>query len=176
MSLAKLALLGGLMEKPMHGYELKQYFEHAPGVFWMINYGSIYPALKKLEEEGLIKGKVKASGTARAKTIYSITKSGREAFKNTLKERLKKDAFVRDEFTLHLFFMDFLDKKTIKQMIKSKLDGNARILEIVKEHEKVHKCELPKYRCEVLKRGKLHLETEISWLGNILKNIEKEAQ
>jgi DNA-binding PadR family transcriptional regulator len=176
MSLAKLAILGALMEKPMHGYELKQYFEHAPGVFWMINYGSIYPALKKLEEEGLVKGRAKASGTARPKIIYRITKSGEGTFRKTLKERLKKDAFVRDEFTLHLFFMDFLDKKTIKQMIKSKLEGNARILEIVKEHEKIHKCKLPKYRCEVLKRGKLHLKTEISWLNNTLKEIEKEAQ
>jgi DNA-binding PadR family transcriptional regulator len=173
-SLAKLAILGGLMEKPMHGYELKQYFEHAPGVFWMINYGSIYPALKKLEEQGLVKGRAKLSGTGRSKIVYSITKSGEETFKKTLKERLKKDAFVRDEFTLHLFFMDFLDKKTIRQMIKSKLEGNARILEIVKEHEKIHKCRLPKYRCEVLKRGKLHLETEISWLNDTLKEMEKE--
>jgi hypothetical protein len=71
--------------------------------------------------------------------------------------------------------MDFLDKKTTREMIKSKLEGNARILEIVKEHEKIHKCKLPKYRCEVLKRGKLHLKTEISWLNNTLKEIEKEA-
>jgi DNA-binding PadR family transcriptional regulator len=176
MSLAKLAILGGLMEKPMHGYELKQYFEHAPGVFWMINYGSIYPTLKKLESEGLVKGRAKVSNDTRGKIVYSITKSGREAFKNTLKERLKKDAFVRDEFTLHLFFMDFLDRKTIRQMIKSKLEGNARILDMVKEHEKIHKCELPRYRCEVLKRGKLHLETEISWLNDTLKDIEKEVK
>lgn len=176
MSLSKLAILGALMEKPMHGYELKQYFEHAPGVFWMINYGSIYPALKKLEDEGLVKGKAKVSRKGRSKIIYRITKSGGTAFKETLEKRLKKDAFVRDEFTLHLFFMDFLDKKTIKEMIKVKLEGNMRILEIVKEHEKIHKCELPKYRCEVLKRGKSHLETEISWLKNILKEIKKEEQ
>ena len=29
MSLSKLAILGALMEKPMHGYELRKYFEHA---------------------------------------------------------------------------------------------------------------------------------------------------
>lgn len=176
MSLSKLAILGALMEKPMHGYELRKYFEHAAGVFWMINYGSIYPALKKLEEGGMVKGRAEAVDSVKGKRIYSITPKGKKTFLGMLKDRLKKEAFVRDEFTLHLFFMDFLDEKTIGQMIKSRLDGNAALLGVIKEHEKSHSFKLPKYRCEILKRGRMHIETEISWLKDTLKNIEKEVQ
>lgn len=175
MSLARLAILGALMEKPMHGYELKQYFEHAPGVFWMINYGSIYPALKKLEGEDLIKGKAKASGQVRGKIIYRITPKGEETFVHMLEDRMKKDAFVRDEFTLHLFFLDYLEKGVIKGLFEKRARGNQTILNIIKEHEKAHRTEIPKYRYEVLKRGRMHIETENSWLKGTLKNIDKEA-
>jgi DNA-binding PadR family transcriptional regulator len=175
MSLSRLAILGALMEKPMHGYELRKYFEHAHGVFWMINYGSIYPALKKLEEEGHVKGRTEASGPVRGKIIYSITKKGRETFRKMLEDRLKKEAFIRDEFTLHLFFLDYLDKKTIKDMLGKKMKGNQALLDIIKGHEDDFRKELPKYRYEVLRRGKMHIETEISWLNNTLKEMKKEA-
>lgn len=174
MSLSQLAILGALMEKPMHGYELRKYFEHAAGVFWMINYGSIYPALKKLEGDGLVKGITEAAGSVKGKITYSITPTGKKAFQDLLEGRLKKDAFVRDEFTLHLFFMDYLDKKTIKNMLEKKMEGNQVLLDIIKSHEKDIKEEVPKFRYEVLKRGEMHLETEILWLNDTLKEIEKE--
>jgi DNA-binding PadR family transcriptional regulator len=175
MSLSKLAILGALMEKPMHGYELKQYFEHAQGVFWMINYGSIYPVLKKLKKEALVKGRTEASGAARSRIIYSITKKGKETFVTMLEGRMKKDAFVRDEFTLHLFFLDYLKRGTIKDLFERKKKGNQMLLDIIKEHEGARSVGLPKYRQEVLKRGRMHIETEISWLNDTLKKIEKEA-
>ncbi|MDI6655849.1 MAG: PadR family transcriptional regulator, partial [Candidatus Hydrothermarchaeota archaeon] len=79
MSLAKLAVLGVLIEKPMHGYELKQYFETRMPVFWMINYGSIYPVLKKLEKEGFVTAKREVSGP-RGKIVYEVTEEGRREF------------------------------------------------------------------------------------------------
>jgi DNA-binding PadR family transcriptional regulator len=175
MSLSKLAILGALMEKPMHGYELRKYFEHAQGVFWMINYGSIYPSLKKLEEDGLVSGKLQATPPGRGKIIYNITNKGKKTFLQLLEDRLKKEAFVRDEFTLHLFFMDYLDKETIKNVMEKKASGNRAILGPIKKHEQDFKSDLPKYRYEAIRRGRMHLETEISWLNNTLKEIEKEG-
>jgi len=175
MSLSRLAILGALMEKPMHGYELKQYFEHAHGVFWMINYGSIYPALKKLEKEGLVRSKPEAINQGRGRIIYKITKKGQEAFLSLLERRLKKEAFVRDEFTLHLFFMDYLDRKVIKDVMGRKIKGNQAVLNRIHEHEDTHKTNIPKFRYGVLQRGRMHIETELSWLNNTLKEMEKEA-
>ncbi|NOZ76503.1 MAG: PadR family transcriptional regulator [Euryarchaeota archaeon] len=170
MSLSRLAILGALMERPMHGYELRKYFEEAQGVFWMINYGSIYPTLKRLEKEGLVKGRAEPAGRVGGRITYAITKKGEAEFLRTLEERLKKEAFVRDEFTLHLFFLDHLDGGTIREVMEKKLEGNLAVLECIKRLDEELKGTLPRYRYEAVRRGRMHLETEISWLKSTLEN------
>lgn len=167
MSLAKLAILGILLEKPMHGYELKQYFETRMPVFWMINYGSIYPMLKKLEKEGFVSGKKELSGVM-GKIVYEITEKGRREFQKILKERIKKEAFVRDEFTLHLFFLDFLDKREIKNLLLQKKEGNEKLLMHLIERKKAVGKVMPKYRFSALERGIMHVKTEVEWLSKII--------
>ncbi len=49
-----LAVLGILKEQPLHGYELRKRLGDALGMLWGISYGSLYPALRRLEREGSI--------------------------------------------------------------------------------------------------------------------------
>jgi DNA-binding PadR family transcriptional regulator len=49
-----LAILGLLQEQPLHGYELKKRVGETLGTLWGISYGSLYPALRRLEREGSI--------------------------------------------------------------------------------------------------------------------------
>ena len=50
----ELAILGLLTEQPLHGYELKKRLGETLGSLWGISYGSLYPALKRLERHGAI--------------------------------------------------------------------------------------------------------------------------
>jgi DNA-binding PadR family transcriptional regulator len=50
----ELAVLGLLKEQPLHGYELKKRLGETLGFLWGVSYGSLYPALKRLEREGAI--------------------------------------------------------------------------------------------------------------------------
>ena len=50
----KHSILGLLNYKPMHGYRLKEHLERNFGHMWSINYGQIYPNLKKMHNDGLI--------------------------------------------------------------------------------------------------------------------------
>jgi DNA-binding PadR family transcriptional regulator len=50
----ELAVLGLLREGPRHGYELKQRCSEIVGSLWGVSYGSLYPALKRLERNGAI--------------------------------------------------------------------------------------------------------------------------
>jgi DNA-binding PadR family transcriptional regulator len=50
----ELALLGLLKEQPLHGYELKKRLGETLGSLWGISYGSLYPALRRLEHDGSI--------------------------------------------------------------------------------------------------------------------------
>ena len=49
-----LAILGLLKEQPLHGYELKKRVGETLGSLWGISYGSLYPALRRLERDGAI--------------------------------------------------------------------------------------------------------------------------
>jgi DNA-binding PadR family transcriptional regulator len=50
----ELAVLGLLKEQPLHGYELKKRLGETLGFLWGVSYGSLYPALRRLEREGAI--------------------------------------------------------------------------------------------------------------------------
>ena len=50
----EIAVLGLLKEQPLHGYELKKRLTDTLGFLWGVSYGSLYPALRRLEREGAI--------------------------------------------------------------------------------------------------------------------------
>jgi DNA-binding PadR family transcriptional regulator len=52
--LLELAVLGLLSEQPLHGYELKKRLSETLGPLWGISFGSLYPALRRLERSGAI--------------------------------------------------------------------------------------------------------------------------
>ncbi len=155
------------MEKPMHGYEVKQYLGERMGVFWMINYGSIYPTLKELEKQGCVACKMEPSIPTRK--VYSITEEGKKRFIELLKKRLEKEPHVRDEFTLHLFFLDYLSERESRSFLEAKKQGNKRILKTLVEKGKKLKQELPRYRYSALNRGIMHIKTELDWLEKVLE-------
>ena len=59
----ELAILGLLKDQPLHGYELKKRLGESLGVLWGVSYGSLYPALRRLEKSGAIE-EVDPGGTA----------------------------------------------------------------------------------------------------------------
>ncbi len=50
----ELAVLGLLAEQPRHGYDLKKRLSETLGPLWGISFGSLYPALRRLERSGAI--------------------------------------------------------------------------------------------------------------------------
>src|SRR6266581_8307584 len=50
----ELAILGLLAEQPRHGYDLKKRLSETLGPLWGISFGSLYPALRRLERAGSI--------------------------------------------------------------------------------------------------------------------------
>jgi len=83
--LTNMILLGMLMERPMHGYELQQQIQSRRLDVWAhILSGSIYYALNKMEKEGLVRTESEERTGARLRKIYAVTEQGRETFKELL--------------------------------------------------------------------------------------------
>ncbi len=68
------ALLMALAERPMHGYELMTELEERTSGRWRPSPGSVYPALSRMERDGLIEADEVAG-----KRSFSLTDLGREA-------------------------------------------------------------------------------------------------
>jgi PadR family transcriptional regulator len=61
---------------PVHGYGIARQIEQTSRNMLSVNYGTLYPALLKLEQEGFIRGEWGASENNRRAKYYTITKAG----------------------------------------------------------------------------------------------------
>ncbi|AFM25096.1 PadR family transcriptional regulator [Desulfomonile tiedjei] len=110
-------LLGFLMRNSMTGYDLKKAFSISFAFFSGLSYGSIYPALRKMEKNGLITKQVEIQDGAPNRKVYTITETGRTEFLNSLKSPLSPEQ-PKSTFLMRLFFFGHLspqDRKSVAQ-------------------------------------------------------------
>ena len=63
---------------PLHGYGIARRIEQTSGDALSLNYGTLYPALLKLEQEGSIAGEWGVSENNRRAKFYKLTRTGRK--------------------------------------------------------------------------------------------------
>ena len=61
---------------PLHGYGIARRIEQTSGDLLAVNYGTLYPALLKLEQEGYIKSDWGVSDNNRRAKYYKLTRAG----------------------------------------------------------------------------------------------------
>jgi transcriptional regulator len=71
---------------PLHGYGLARRIEQTSGDSLAVNYGTIYPALLKLEQEGFIASSWGLSDNNRRAKFYSLTRAGRRQLEREARE------------------------------------------------------------------------------------------
>ncbi len=122
-------ILGLLSHEDLTGYEIKKRMDTALSFFWGASFGSIYPTLKGLVEDGLA---VKSDTTGeRNKIRYSITDKGHVYLRNWLEVPVEKDE-VRYETLLKLFFAGDSGPKTAIRHIENfeaKIRGAMPVLQ-----------------------------------------------
>ncbi|PKR83363.1 PadR family transcriptional regulator [Heyndrickxia camelliae] len=81
-----LLLLHLLEEQDMYGYQLSKEMERRSEDAFQIKEGTLYPALKKLEEQGYIDSYWQDQEKGPSRKYYCITKAGKEALLQKSKE------------------------------------------------------------------------------------------
>lgn len=71
---------------PLHGYGLARRIEQTSGDRLNVNYGTIYPALLKLEQEGYVSCEWGVSDNNRRAKFYQLTKAGRKQVQQETRE------------------------------------------------------------------------------------------
>jgi PadR family transcriptional regulator, regulatory protein AphA len=100
-------ILGMLALGRRTGYEIKSLVDVSTRFFWAASYGQIYPELARLEQRGLIKGKVDRSNGRRPKA-YELTAAGKQALDDWLTSDEPLHIELRHEGALKFFFSDSL--------------------------------------------------------------------
>ena len=71
---------------PQHGYGIARRIEQISGGQLSVNYGTLYPALLKLEQEGFINSEWGASENNRRARFYRMSRAGRTQLKKETRE------------------------------------------------------------------------------------------
>ena len=100
------ALLGLLLDHPMHPYEMHQQLLQAEalGLVWHLKQGHLYALLAKLEESGYLVSTTELQGTRPPRKMLSLTAEGRKAFTRWVGTPVQHGRDFRVEFLAKLFF------------------------------------------------------------------------
>ena len=71
---------------PLHGYGIARRIEQISGDLLNVNYGTLYPALLKLEQEGYIDSEWGVSDNNRKAKYYKLTRAGRRQLAKEARE------------------------------------------------------------------------------------------
>jgi PadR family transcriptional regulator, regulatory protein AphA len=110
-----------LFDTEASGYEIRKLSTEGEYAYFVdASFGSIYPALARLEEEGLVTSRVQTQESRPAKKVYSITEAGRRDLLNALFEQLDPDIY-RSEFLLFARFAPHLPRSLVEARLKERL-------------------------------------------------------
>lgn len=186
----ELAILGILMDGDRHGYEIRSQLRDRLGLGSTVSFGSLYPALSRLEREGLVEPdeestgrlssfatgslsgeraalrglRAERSGGRRGRKVYRLTARGREAFV----ERLADPASLDDArtFSLRMSLARFLTPTVRIGLLESRrVNLVTRLRDL---SSRAASGELDVYARSVLQHAARAVELDIAWIDELL--------
>ena len=114
-----LLLLGLLMDKPMHGYEINQLIRGAAIDAWLnVSMPSIYYSLNKLREKGLIAETRHRNEGSPTKSIYRLTDEGRARLFTAMEESLASHEKMYFDYDLGIFLLNKLPRERVVPLLE----------------------------------------------------------
>jgi DNA-binding PadR family transcriptional regulator len=188
-----LAILGLLKEQDLHGYELRKRLAELPGssasrTASRVSFGSLYPALARLEKAGLVKGveagtragrPVPSTGSlagelaafrarhlrgtgGRSKKVYGLTELGESHLVDLL-----ADANVADDrtFTVKVAFCRYLAPQQRLELFERR---RGELLSRAAERRQGSDRVIDRYLRTLRERDEASLTDELAWLDRLI--------
>ncbi|KIL41909.1 PadR family transcriptional regulator [Gordoniibacillus kamchatkensis] len=171
----KLLILGLLMEREMHPYEIRQLVKERRLLdFIKVRDGSLYYAVDQLKKDGCIDvvGVVKESNRP-DRTIYRITEQGRKLFQELLMQQFAQNKVIEHPLYSALPFARYGDQARLAELIERKLERaeeqTARMRTVYDEHVGT----VPKSVLHLMAGCYMHAKTEARWLRRLLRDAKE---
>jgi DNA-binding PadR family transcriptional regulator len=173
-STLRLAILGLLSQEALAGYDLRKVFTTTPMGHFSTSPGAIYPALKRMKENGLIRGSIEGRDTLRPRQVFAITSKGRQALKERLLLPITRDDVVwrMDELVLRFAFIgDLLGRARSRIYLKELIAGVEGYLPVLKEHLEVQRRSGRGTGAYALEHGIAHYAATLKWARRVIGEL-----
>ncbi|MGA8724760.1 MAG: PadR family transcriptional regulator [Acidimicrobiales bacterium] len=191
----ELAILGLLLEQEMHGYEIRRRLRDELGLFANISFGSLYPALSRLEashavtvtesggtgpvppipstgslsgERAGLRARRAGAGrtTKRSRKVYRITGHGRELFEQLLDAEEPAGADDARSFSLRLAFARHLAPQARLALLERRRAQLTRRL--ANDQRRAAGSGLDDYTRSLVEHSTEATEHDIAWLDRLI--------
>ena len=193
-----IAILGLLMDRDHHGYEIRSQLRDRLGVWANVSFGSIYPALARLERHGLVeavaavtpRSSTLSTGSLsgeraslrslratsglgrRGRKVYCITERGRAEFMSLLADPATLDD--GKNFFLRMALAKYLTPSLrVRLLERRRSDLVARLVEV---RAGSHNDELDDYARGVMEHAAQGVELDLAWIDNLLSAERSNQQ
>ncbi|MFD1735094.1 PadR family transcriptional regulator [Bacillus salitolerans] len=172
------SILSVLSSRPCSGYDIKAEFEHkAASLYWGMSFGSIYPRLKKLEQEGLIKTINEESG-GRQKKLYDLTGKGWLELENWLRKPSAQKV-VRDELLVKMISWESTlpdERQTFIEHLRVRKYETEEMLKYLEQWPENDYSFISEYGMLAIKYGQKMLKVELDWIEEAIEQLQGPAK
>ena len=193
-----IAILGLLMDRDHHGYEIRSQLRDRLGVWANVSFGSIYPALARLERDGSVEAtaatesRINALSTGslsgeraslrslranpgigrRGRKVYRITEHGRQVFVTLLANPATLDD--AKNFSLRMALAKYLTPNLrVGLLERRRADLIERLAEV---RAGAHNDQLDTYARSVMEHAAQGVELDLAWIDNLLSTERSNQQ
>jgi DNA-binding PadR family transcriptional regulator len=169
----------------MHGYELRKRLSFTLGPLYAVSYGSLYPCLKRLRKDGLVRAtgeqtepkrrrkraELKPAAASRRKQVYEITPTGEALFF----EQLELGAiYDTDRFQTRFAFFRYLPGDERIRLLEHRKAYLEEKLAEFKDTLRATRERIDAYSRSLIDHGVAATEQDIAWLAGLIDQ-EKAA-
>ena len=189
----ELAILGLLGEQELHGYEIRKRLRDELGLFSPVSFGSLYPALSRLERSGAVesvevdedsapavpmtgslggeraalRGRRSGGRGRRGRKAYRITEEGRRQFTALLDNERDAGGDDARSFGLRLAFARYLPPPARLRLLERRRAQLVQHLGDVRQATSGRRA-LDPYARSVVEHTAESTERDISWLDRLI--------
>ncbi|UCG51703.1 MAG: PadR family transcriptional regulator [Candidatus Latescibacterota bacterium] len=175
-STLSLAILGLVSIQPRSGYDLRKIFSTTPMGHFSTSPGAIYPALRRLERNRLVKSRIEKKDTLRPKQIYVLTKKGKKELEQRLSKPVIRDDVIwrLDELMLRFAFMGHaLGQKQSLDFLRELVPHLNEYVRHLKGHLKMNRVHMTTNGAYAMEQGIAKYQATARWAKRVTKELQR---
>lgn len=166
-------ILGLLTQQPRSVYGIRRFVQNLNWLVGTPSFGSLYPALRALQKEGLVTLDHAARQDGPLKKIYTITQAGREALKDWIDRPIAPEPTLKT-FALRLILADSLSQAGLISLIHQRRAQVAANLAALEEIVTTGDPAIGLGQRLTLEYGLTVARAELAWLDSMLNRLSGE--